>query len=268
MGRTSRAVPDPPARSRYLVRELDSTPPLPAALPRPCAIVGPGRMGTALAAALRAAGVPVEGPLGRGEPPGSPAAVLLCVPDAAIAGAAAAIAPGPLVGHCSGATGLGALGAHEGFALHPLMTVPAEGPPRFAGAGCAVAGTTDRALAAARALGERLGMRPIAVADEDRAAYHAAASVASNFLLTLEGAAERLAATTGVDRAMLLPIVRATVENWGALGAERALTGPIARGDEATVEAHRRAIRERAPELLELYDVMAAATRRLAGRPA
>ena len=76
-------------------------------------------------------------------------------------------------------------------------------------------------------------MRPMRVAPEDRAAYHAAASIASNFLVTLEAAAERLAATAGVDRAALAPLVRAAVETWAELGAERALTGPIARGDEA-----------------------------------
>src|SRR5918997_2087646 len=68
------------------------------------AIIGRGRLGTALSAALRAAGRPVQGPLGRGETPSADAAaVLLCVPDAEIAGVAATIAPGPLVGHCSGA---------------------------------------------------------------------------------------------------------------------------------------------------------------------
>src|SRR5918997_1021967 len=88
------------------------------------AIIGRGRLGTALTAALRAAGRPVEGPLGRGEPP-SPgtAAVLLCVPDSEIASVAATIPPGPLVGHCSGATPIAALGDRPAFGLHPLMTV-------------------------------------------------------------------------------------------------------------------------------------------------
>src|SRR5437764_511938 len=88
----------------------------------------------------------------------------------------------------------------------------------------------------------RVGRNPrnaVEVADEHRAAYHAAASVASNFLVTLEAFAERLAATAGVDREHLVPLVRATVENWAALGPERALTGPVARGDEATVERQR-----------------------------
>jgi len=107
-------------------------------------------------------------------------------------------------------------------------------------------------------------MRALEVDDADRAAYHAAASVASNFVVTLEAAAERLAASAGVDRAALVPLVRAAVENWARLGAGRALTGPIARGDETTVERQRAAIAERAPELLALFDALADATRELA----
>jgi predicted short-subunit dehydrogenase-like oxidoreductase (DUF2520 family) len=88
------------------------------------------------------------------------------------------------------------------------------------------------------------------VADEDRAAYHAAASIAANFLVTLEGAAERLAATAGVPRAALAPLVRAAVDNWAALGARDALTGPIVRGDAGTVRKHLGTLPQ---ELLELY---------------
>jgi predicted short-subunit dehydrogenase-like oxidoreductase (DUF2520 family) len=236
------------------VRELDSI-----------AIVGAGRLGTALAAALRAAGRDLLGPLGRGADGGGASAVLLCVPDGEIAAAAAAIEPGPLVGHCSGATGLEPLAPHEAFSLHPLMTVPAgAGPGVLAGAGCAVDGTTPRALAAAEALAGILGMHATRVVGEDRAAYHAAASIASNFLVTLEGAAERLAATAGVERELLAPLVRAAVENWAARGAEDALTGPIARGDEDTVARQRDAVAERTPDLLPLFDAMVDATRAVA----
>ena len=97
-------------------------------------------------------------------------------------------------------------------------------------------------------------MRPFEIEDEGRAAYHAAASIASNFLVTLEAAAERVAAGAGLEadeaRALLAPLVRATVENWAEHGPERALTGPIARGDEATVARQRDAVAESAPELL------------------
>jgi predicted short-subunit dehydrogenase-like oxidoreductase (DUF2520 family) len=235
------------------VRELDSI-----------AIVGAGRLGSALSAALAAAGFSVRGPLGRGADGGGATAVLLCVPDGEIAAAAAHVAPGPLVGHCSGATGLAVLAPHEAFSLHPLMTVAAgAGPDVLRGAGCAVDGSTPRALAAAEALAAGLGMRATRVADDDRAAYHAAASIASNFLVTLEGFAERLAATAGVDRALLVPLVRAAVENWAARGPEQALTGPIARGDEETVVRQRAAVEERAGDLLPLFDALTDATRAL-----
>jgi predicted short-subunit dehydrogenase-like oxidoreductase (DUF2520 family) len=235
--------------------------------PRHIAVVGRGRLGTALAAALTDAGLSVEGPLGRGAAPHDADAVLLCVPDHEIAAAAALVAPGPLVGHCSGATDLDVLAPHEAFSLHPLMTVTGPAAP-FAGAGAAIAATTPRALQAAGALAAALGMRATEIADADRAAYHAAASIASNFLVTLEAAAERLAATAGADRALLAPLVRATVENWAALGPARALTGPLVRGDEDTVARQRAAVAERTPDLLPLWDALVEATRDLAAVPA
>jgi predicted short-subunit dehydrogenase-like oxidoreductase (DUF2520 family) len=108
-------------------------------------------------------------------------------------------------------------------------------------------------------------LRPIEIAEADRAAYHAAATLASNFLVALEGAAETLAATVGISRRELLPLVQATVENWGAVGARQALTGPIARGDEITVARQRAAVAESAPQLLELFDALCDVTRELAG---
>ncbi|HWC25492.1 MAG TPA: DUF2520 domain-containing protein [Solirubrobacteraceae bacterium] len=237
-----------------------------AGTPDRVAIVGAGRMGTALAAALGAAGIAVDGPLRRGESvPADAEAVLLCVPDDRIEAAAAALParPGRLVGHTSAATTLAALGAHEAFSLHPLMTVTAQGAS-FGGATAAIAGATARALGCAAALALALGMRPVRIADADRAAYHAAACVASNFLVALEDVAERLARTAGVGRAPLVELVRATVDNWAQVGAERALTGPIARGDEATIARQRAAVAERLPDELALYDALADATRRLA----
>jgi predicted short-subunit dehydrogenase-like oxidoreductase (DUF2520 family) len=227
------------------------------------AVVGRGRLGTALADALRDGPWKILGPLGRGYDGAGADAVLLCVPDGEIAAAAASVATGPLMGHCSGATGLQPLCAHEAFSLHPLMTVTAEGAS-FGGAGAAIAGSTPRALGVAADLAEALGMRPVEIAEPDRAAYHAAASIASNFLITLEAAAERVAASAGVDRELLVPLVRASVENWAALGAERALTGPVARGDEATVAAQRETIAQRATDLVPLFDALVDATRALA----
>jgi predicted short-subunit dehydrogenase-like oxidoreductase (DUF2520 family) len=216
-------------------------------------------MGSALATALRAAGLEVTGPLGRGERcPADADCVLLCVPDGEIGNAARDVTAGPLVAHVSGATTLAPLAPHEAFSLHPLMTVPA----RFEGASAAVAGTTDRALDTARSLAAALGMHAFEIADEDRAAYHAAASMASNYLVALEDAAERLLATTGAQRSALVPLVRATVENWARDGAN-ALTGPVTRGDEQTVARQRAAVEERAPELLELFDALTESTREL-----
>ncbi len=216
-----------------------------------------------LAKALTAGGVQVSGPLRRGADAADFDAVLLCVPDGEIAAAGALIAPGRFVGHCSGSTGLDVLAGHEAFSLHPLMTVTAAGA-QFAGAGAAIAGSSPAALALARELAARLGMNPVELRAADRAAYHAAASIASNFLVTIEAAAERLALSAGVDRRMLAPLVRASVENWAALGATSALTGPVARGDEATVAVQRQAVAERAGDLLPLFDALVDATRKLA----
>jgi predicted short-subunit dehydrogenase-like oxidoreductase (DUF2520 family) len=239
--------------------------------PVSCAIVGAGRAGTALAAALRAAGLAVEGPLGRGDVPTTDAAVLLCGPDAQIAVAARALVPGRPVGHTSGATSLDVLtdAGHEAFSLHPLMTIPfGASAAQLAGAPAAVAGSTPRALRIARALAHAAGLEPIDIADGDRAAYHAAASIAANLLVTLEDGAERLLATAGADRSVLVPLVRAAVEAWARDGGERALTGPIARGDHETVARQRAAVAERTPDLLDVFDALAAATARLAARDA
>ncbi|MDB4875005.1 MAG: hypothetical protein JWM41_1451 [Gemmatimonadetes bacterium] len=226
-------------------------------------IVGAGRLGSALAGALRAAGLDVSGPLGRGADGADCDVVLLCVPDAEIAVAARAIRAGPLVGHTSGATSLAPLAPHEAFSLHPLVSVTTSGAS-FVGAGCAVAGSTERARTVATRLALAVGMRPFAVADVDRPLYHASASMASNYLVTLEGAAERLAAAAGVDREHLVPLVRSAVEHWARAGAADALTGPIARGDDETVARQRQAIDARAPDLLPMWDALTGATRELA----
>lgn len=231
----------------------------PITRPGRLAVVGAGRLGRAIAAVLPNA----DGPFGRGFDGDGYELVLLTVPDSEIDNAAAAIEPGRLVGHCAGALGLDVLAPHEAFGLHPLMTVTRDGAV-FAGAGAAVAGSTPRALETARTLARLLGMRAVEIRDADRGAYHAAASIASNFLVTLEDAAERLLATTGAPRSILVPLVRAAVENWATLGGHDALTGPIARGDEATVGRQRAAVADRMPELLELFDAMAARARALA----
>jgi predicted short-subunit dehydrogenase-like oxidoreductase (DUF2520 family) len=234
------------------------------------AIVGAGRMGCALAAALAGAAVDVEGPLRRGETPSADAAaVLLCVPDAEIPNAAGALPArsGRPVGHVSAATPLAALAPHTAFSLHPFMTVTQEGAS-LRGVTAAIAGATSEALRYAEQLALTLGMRPVQIADADRAAYHAAACIASNFLVTLAGVAEQLGRTAGLEREPLVALVQATVANWSRLGAERALTGPIARGDADTIARQRAAVAERLPDELDLFDALTDATRRLAATAA
>lgn len=233
-------------------------------------VVGRGRLGRPLARALHAAGVMVTGPLGRGDDVAPADVVLLCVPDAEIARVAATVPHGgSLIGHLSGATPLSESGAD--FGLHPLQSFTGdEGSDTFRGIGCAVAGRSPEALAVARELAVRLGGRPFEVSDSQRAGYHAAASVASNFIVTLLAAAEQLAAASGLAaadaRMLLAPLVRTTVANWAELGPESALTGPIARGDVRTVERQRRAVAEDTPELLGLFDALCASTRALAAK--
>ena len=228
---------------------------------QPVAVVGPGRLGQAMAAALESAGRTVSGPHGRGYRGLGDGIVLLCVPDDVIAQAASIVVPGPLLGHCSGATGLGALGDREAFSVHPLMTVTPDGAD-FRGVWAAVAGSSPTALEVARGLATAIGLRPVNVAEDDRVAYHAAAAMAANFLVTLESAAAELMSTAGLEPEVLLPLARAALENWGRKGPA-ALTGPVARGDAATVGRHRAVIATRTPELTALFDAMVAATERM-----
>ncbi|WP_372468002.1 DUF2520 domain-containing protein [Microbacterium maritypicum] len=230
------------------------------------AIVGAGRLGRVLARSLRRAGFDVLGPLRRDQSMPNADIALLCVPDSAIPAVAFVARPHVrLVGHVSGATSLDDVD----FSLHPLQTFTgAETPDVFHGIGAAVDGRTDDARAVAEQLARALGARPFAVADADRPAYHAAASFASNFVLTVLDAAEQLAAAAGIlsgeARELFAPLVRQTVENWTDAGAQEALTGPIARGDGETVARQRSAAGEL--DLQELFDALAAATQAIASR--
>jgi predicted short-subunit dehydrogenase-like oxidoreductase (DUF2520 family) len=228
-------------------------------------VVGRGRVGRSLARAAELAGIQVR-LVGRDEiaEAGKDAgAVLLCVPDAAIAAAADEVPEGPaFVGHVSGAGTLNLLAeasakGARAFSLHPLQTF-ADGETPVDGTPAAIAGGDAEARGFARTLAEALGMRPFEVAEEDRAAYHAAAAMASNLLVALEESAAQLLAKLGADdaRELLGPLVLRTAANWVERGPG-ALTGPIARGDQVTVDGHRAALGERAPELLPLYDALA-----------
>jgi predicted short-subunit dehydrogenase-like oxidoreductase (DUF2520 family) len=140
--------------------------------------------------------------------------------------------------------------------MHPLQTFTrSRGPEQLDGAFAAVSGETPEAIAVATELARTLGLEPFELADDRRALYHAGAAVASNYLVTLYRIASDLLAEAGAPPAALVPLMQRTIAN----GFE--LTGPIARGDWATVDAHLEAIRAAQPQVEPVYRVLAEATR-------
>ncbi|MBI4410432.1 MAG: DUF2520 domain-containing protein [Gemmatimonadetes bacterium] len=240
-------------------------------------IVGPGRMGLALGAALHQAGEverliyhgrtleppphPLFDPEGGAEyrlgphpVPAGTTIVILAVPDQALAEVAHDLAlvatapPGCVALHLAGALSADVLTPlhSAGYAigsLHPLQTVADRwsGGDRLFGAAFALAGE-PAAIAAGRRLVSALGGRTLLIPPALRPVYHAAAVLASNSLVALAAAAARLLGQAGVaeDDAVpsILPLVRGTLDNLEHLGAPAALTGPIARGDLDTVRLH------------------------------
>lgn len=224
-------------------------------------VVGPGRAGGSLMRALGAAGWEVAPALRRGDDLSGAASgvdlLVLATPDAAVAGAAAAVQPvaTTVVAHLAGSLGLEVLGAHQRpAALHPLRSIPTPDTD-LRGAWFAIAGDPLAGQVVAA-----LGGHRVDVADADRVAYHAAACIASNHLVALLGQVERVAAAAGVPLAAYLDLVRGTVDNVALLGPAAALTGPVARGDEATVARHLAAID---PTERAAYEAMAEAARTL-----
>ena len=211
-------------------------------------VIGRGRVGSAVLARLLERGLTLDD--------AGPELVLLCVPDRAIGEAAAYVPIGPWVAHVSGATPLAALAPHaRRFSVHPLQTFTVRrGAEQLDGAWAAVTAEDDEAQAVGTWLAETLGLRPFPLADDNRAAYHAGASIASNYLVTLRKAAGSLLEAAGAPPEALDPLMERTIEN----GFE--LTGPIQRGDWETVERHLEAIQENRPELEPMYRVLADAT--------
>ena len=260
------------------------------------AVIGAGRVGTALAVGWRRAGHDIVGVSGREATgrraatylPGVPVVaaaeavavaelVVIAVPDDAVAGAVEDVvnagARGRWVAHCSGALGLGPLApvveaGGRRLAVHPLQTFPDVERAIAQLPGCTVAVTADDEEGAA--LGERLardlGAEPFRLADDLRPLYHAAAVFASNDLVVLSAIAQRLLAIAGVPDpgAALEPLQRATLANVAALGPAAALTGPAVRGDAGTVAANLGALGAHAPDTTAAYVVLCRAALDLA----
>jgi len=183
--------------------------------------------------------------------------VLLAVPDPALAGLARELAaerppPGVAFVHLSGALGLDVLqplrssGSSVG-SFHPLQSFPVERPARaFAGSLVAIEAGEPGLEAELEGLARRLGAVPRVVPAEQRALYHAAAVLASNYLVALAAQACATLEAAGWTRAdalgALLPLMRGVLENLEASGLPEALIGPIRRGDPATVERHLQAL--------------------------
>ena len=234
------------------------------------AIVGPGRLGRSARKLLGATRWEVT-VVGRGEPIPKRPLTWLTVPDRAIAEAAAATPVGGVVLHASGASTVEVLRPHRpAGSLHPLMTFPGPEvglPDAARGVPAAVAGDAE-AREAAHELADALGFSAFEVPG-DRRLYHAAAVLAGNFATVLLAEASQLLAAAGVDAArapaLLAPLALASLENAAASTPSRALTGPVARGDNDVIEGHLDAIRASGHrDAQQTYEVLLEGARRLA----
>jgi pantoate--beta-alanine ligase len=229
-------------------------------------LIGPGRAGRSFAAALADVGYDVHGVLARGEVLSAAAhgvdILVIATPDRAIAEVAAAVEPDPdaVVIHLSGAHTLDVLAPHPRRAsLHPLVPLPSPEVGRVrlrAGITFAVAGDPEAAR-----LARVLGGSVVTVDDQHRASYHAAACIAANHVVALMGQVERVAASAGLGLEPFVDLARAALTDAGELGPAIALTGPAARGDDATIDRHRR---ELDPDERAGYDAGVVLARRLA----
>jgi predicted short-subunit dehydrogenase-like oxidoreductase (DUF2520 family) len=245
---------------------------LPSA-PLDVAVVGAGRVGCSIARALAARGhrivavsvarhasaqrvLDVLGPVPIADPEDAALAasvVVLAVPDDVLTETArrvaAGVRDGAVVVHTSGIRGtevLAPCGVNVA-AIHPAQTIP-EPATDLTDVYFAVTAHEHMREWSWWFVGE-LGGLPVEVPEDQRALYHAALSIASNFTVALAGDAADL---LGKPEA-LAPLIRQTVDNVIRLGADAALTGPIVRGDAGTVRAHIAALTAKAPELLEAY---------------
>ena len=266
-------------------------------IPRPArlrvGVVGAGRVGSALGAALARAGHEVIAVSGVSEQSRSRAErllpgaelmpadevaavadfVLLAVPDDVLRPLVAGLAdtgawrPGQLAAHTSGAQGIGVLdpAAARGvlaLALHPVMTFAGrpEDVDRLSGAAFGVT-SLDELRPVAESLVLEMGGEPVWVPESARALYHASLTIASNHLVTLVNDALSLLSGAGVAEPARLaaPLLSASLDNVLRLG-DGALTGPVSRGDIATVAAHLDTLHRSAPDVLPAYVAMARRT--------
>ena len=256
-------------------------------------VVGAGRVGTALAVALRRAGhriaaasavsqasrerverfLPGTVVLQPGEVVAAADLVLLTVPDDALGGLVRGLAAtgvplaGRMLAHASGRHGLAVLqpAADLGalpLALHPVMTFTGRPDDADKLAGISFGVTAPDVLRpAAEVLVMEMGGEPVFIAEADRDLYHAALAGAANHLVTQVVQATDLLARAGVKHParMLGPLLSAALDNALRLG-DAALTGPVARGDADTVAGHLDALRAAAPEALPAYLALARLT--------
>jgi len=224
-------------------------------MPSHTVVIGAGRVGSVVATRLGAQAYR------RGEEVRLDGVRLVCIatPDSAISEACGALAPRlsgqTAVVHFSGATSVHALDAAPGpkACVHPVQTVwPDRGPGQLEGAYAAVTGDWEVGAGLAR----DLGLEPFPLADDMKVLYHAAMVFASNYLVTVTATAVGLLERTGLDRDLALhvlaPLQHRTVDVAGG-----SPTGPIARGDAATVAAHIEAV---GPQLAPLYRALGRAT--------
>jgi predicted short-subunit dehydrogenase-like oxidoreductase (DUF2520 family) len=263
-------------------------------------VVSAGRVGAVLGAALARAGHTVVAASGvsrdslrRAEellpdvpllPPdevvGGADLVLLALPDDALAGmvrglvAAGAVRAGQIIVHTSGAHGVDVLepAARQGalpLALHPVMTFTGRAEDLERIVACSFGVTAPDGDEVAWSVGEALvmemGAEPVRIAAAARALYHTALTHGANHLITLVGESAELLREAGVGNPerLLGPLLSAALDNALRHG-DRALTGPVARGDAGTVLAHLRVLSKHAPELLPSYRALAARTARRA----
>ncbi len=270
------------------------------ARPTTVAIIGAGRVGTALGVLLERGGYHVVAASGRrpsyeriqrylpfakfvqpAEASKMAEVVILAVPDDLVAQGCAAMASEEafreeqIVGHTSGSVSLEALdpAAEAGatvLSIHPLQTFPDvdAGIERLPGSPIAVSARTEQGFAAGEGLAQAVGGQPFRLPDEAKTLYHAAAVFCSNYLVVVEAVAEELLGLAGVDEPLekMAPLARAAFEAAFEKGPTGALTGPAARGDVGTVVRTLDALTYRAPQTAAAYGVLALEAARLAAR--